>query len=138
METTAKAPVNIVQELIAMHTTRKEAYEKLQHADVVADLKAKLTAGISQSDEFISELMNELSEFGDGVSGEVDRTTEFFTIWKNSMANLENMGKQELSQIYNQLETTLKKNYQQYLDTQVDGTGGLLELLNNQSKALQG
>ena len=138
METIAKTPVNIIQELIAMHSRRKEAYKKLQATEVDADLKTKLTACIAQSDEFITELMNELSEFGDGVSGDVDRDTEFFNIWKNASSNLDNMDKQAVSQIFNEMETTLKKNYQEYIDSQVDGTGQLLEILTNQSTALKG
>jgi hypothetical protein len=44
MESQTRAPVEIVQELIAIHTTRREASGKLKEKGIPEDVSAKLTA----------------------------------------------------------------------------------------------
>ena len=91
METQSKTPVEIVQELIAIHTTRKEVVDKLKEIPVTGNVADKLPGIIKQSDQFISELMNELSNFGDAVQGSVDRDNEYQEIWKKGLQNIDAM-----------------------------------------------
>lgn len=136
METTGKTPVNVTQDLIALLTTRKEAYTRIQQKELTADFASKLSAGITQSDQFIKELLAELSEFGDAVSAEVDRTNKFYSIWNNTLSNIDSTSQEELSKTYEEMEQALKETYQDFLHLESAETGTLVEILRKQTSAL--
>lgn len=126
METETKSPVQIVQEFIALHTTRKEAAEKL-HADPVA---------AQQSDGFIAELMEELANYGDAVMASTDRENEYQQTYTNALGKVESMKAEEQAQTFQELEASLKKMYQTTLESETGLPEPLREILTKQADRL--
>jgi hypothetical protein len=136
MESQTSTPVGIVQELIAIHTTRIEAAGKLKEKELPEDVSAKLTAASQQSDQFITELMNELSNFGDAVQSDVDRDNEYAKIWKNALGNIDSADSQENAQTFQALEDKLKKVYQDFLESTAEMSPSLQEIISKQEEKL--
>ncbi len=136
METQNKTPVEIVQELIAILTTRKEAINKLKEKQVTGNVADGLPAIVQQSDKFISELMNELSNFGDAVAGEANRENEYQVMWKKELPNIDMMSAPEYEQTFQTLEKSLKKMYQNILDKASELPTSLQEILIRQEAKL--
>lgn len=133
MDTQTKTPVEIVQELIAIHTTRKEAVEKLK-LSATEGTRAKTATG--QSDQFIAALMNELSTFGDAVQSEAGRENDYQTTYKNMLAEIDTMSPQQQEQAFQELEEKLKAVYQTLLETKADLPESLQTLLAEQKEQL--
>jgi hypothetical protein len=136
MESQTRTPVEIVQELIAIHTTRKEASAKLKEKGIPEEVLAKLTAASQQSDQFITGLMNELSNFGDAVLSDVDRENEYERIWKNALKNIDATDSHENAQTFQALEDSLKKIYNEILETKDGLPPSLQEIINKQAGKL--
>lgn len=136
METTTKTPVEIIQELLAIYTTRKDAVEKLKVKNLADAEVVKLTHAAEQSDEFIADLMNELSNYGDAVMANVDRENEYQQIWKSSLEKIDTIPPPEGEQLFNTMENTLKKMYQHILDTNADLPDSVVKILNRQLSKL--
>ncbi len=137
MENLAKTPVEIVQELIAVHTTRKEAVDKLTTKSPEEELAAKLSASEQQSDQFITELMNELSNYGDSVKDNVDRENEYQIRWKETSGNIDGMNQEEYRQVFEKLEDSLHQFYADILETGTELPASLQEIITNQAQALR-
>ncbi len=133
MESQIKSPVEIVQELIAIHTTRKEAVDKLTAGQVAGNFAEKLSSSKQQSDEFISELMSELSNFGDGVSAGVDRDNEYQQSWKNVSVNVNETNAVDAEATFQDMENTLKKYYSDIIESQSGLPVSLQEILTKQA-----
>ena len=85
MQNQAVTPVQVIQEIIAMLTTRKEAIEKLKSKPDAGSLAADFNAYARQTDDFISGLQRELSAFGDGVMSDVDRNNAYHGLWREGL-----------------------------------------------------
>ncbi len=131
-----KSPVNIIQELLAIHTTRRDAYSKIKQETNDEQLKNKLNAAIVQSEQFIEELMSELSQFGDAVSGDVDRDNIFINTWKNSIDTVETMDKEELTNIVQNMEDSLQRYYKEFIDLPLEFSESMKEMLQRQANEL--
>ena len=127
MEIQTKTPVEIVQELIALHTTRKEACERL---GMPGDDKNAATA--LQSDQFIAELMNELSNYGDGVQSVADRDNEYQALYKKALGDMDTMQDQERTETFKAMENSLKNMYGSILETNTDLPDPLHEIITTQ------
>src|SRR4051794_5817761 len=120
MSTIAKTPVEVVQELIAVHTTRKEVTEKIKTTALPRDFEGVLSAAEKQSREFIKELLGELSNYGDGVMAAVERDDEYHKIWKDALLNIDFAPIEDRKKIFFDLEESLKKVYRDILEAQTD------------------
>lgn len=130
------SPVALVQKLIAIHTTRKEASEKMaKHTSL--QLQSRLKSVLSQSDKFTNMLLNELSQFGDAVQSEVDRKDEYQQLWNKETNNIETMDEPALSQTFEKSEKSLINIYQQIIDTNHDLPVSLNDLLISQVNELK-
>lgn len=129
-------PVEIVQQLIAIHTTRKEAVEVLAGKNAEQELTAKLSSSAQQSDAFISELMGELSNYGDGVAAGVDRENEYQMMWKETMGKMDSLQPNEYAQTFRNMEESLQRMYKTIIDTKADLPASLQEILTRQLEAL--
>lgn len=127
MDTQTKSPVEIVQELIAIHTTRKEAVEKLQLPE---------GAQSQQSDQFIAALMSELSNFGDAVQSEAGRENEYQTTYKKILPEIDNMTPQQHQQAFGELEAKLKEVYDRLMETKDELPESLQTILTQQKEQL--
>jgi hypothetical protein len=136
MEITTKTPVEVIQELIAIHTTRKDAVEKLTAKKPPNAEVAKLRSAAQQSDEFIAELMNELSNYGDAVMANVDRENEYQEIWKRSLGTIDSISPMEGEQTFQAMESALKKMYEHTLEANSDLPVSVAEILNRQLSKL--
>lgn len=136
MENLAKTPVEIVQELIAIHTTRKEAVDKLTTKAPGEELTAKLSTSAQQSDRFIAELMDELSNYGDSVQAGVDRENEYQVLWKETLSNIDGMNQEEYRQVFEKLEDSLHQFYAGIKETGTELPASLQEIVTNQAEAL--
>ena len=114
METTSQTPVQAIQELVAIHSTRIELAEKLLKKDLPAKLATKLEQIKKQSHDFTTELMGELSNFGDAVTGSVDNNNPYQTRYKETLANMDQIEKEETDKLVGSFEDTLKTIYQGY------------------------
>jgi len=132
-----KTPVDIVQKLIALHTTRKEVCEKMVINTASKDIQDKLNAAMSQSDRFTKALLNELSEFGDAVQSEVNRDDEYHELWNKETANTDTMDASSSSDTFKQLENCLINIYTQTLDKYPDLPVTLNDLLISQVNELK-
>lgn len=131
-----KTPVEIIQQLIAIHTTRKEAVDKLKTLQLTGTTGDTLTAAAQQSDEFIAEWMSELSTYGDAVMASVDREDEYQGIWKGALGKMDSMTQQEGEQTFHSLEDSLKRVYQDTIQSHTDLPASVAEILNSQSGKL--
>ena len=132
-----KSPVEIVQKLIAIHTTRKEASEKMGNNNASLPLKIKLKSAGEQSDRFIKALLNELSQFGDAVQSEVNREDDYQQTWNNALVNIDTIDASTLSDTHQKLENTLLNIYSEILDSYHDLPVSLNDLLISQVKELK-
>ena len=112
MEQALKKPVDIVQELIAIHTTRIEASNRLESSIGAPTLNTLK----NQSTHFISELMNELSNYGDAVTSATERDNEYQEIWTKSLSQLNSLSTNKSEGILNKMEENLKKIYSEILE----------------------
>lgn len=133
MDTQTKTPVEIVQELIAIHTTRKEAVAKLKLSE---SSNAQAATADQQSDQFIAALMNELSTFGDAVQSEAGRENDYQTTYKKMLAEIDTMSTQQHEQTFQELEEKLKAVYQTILETKNDLPESLQKILTEQKEQL--
>jgi hypothetical protein len=137
MSTIAKTPVEVVQELIAVHTTRKEVTEKIKTTGLPRDFEGVLSAAEKQSREFIKELLGELSNYGDGVMAAVERDDEYHKIWKEALLNIDSAPIEDRKKIFFDLEESLKKVYRDILEAQTDLPPAVTEIVNRQFAQVQ-
>ncbi|RYY56941.1 MAG: hypothetical protein EOO09_04475 [Chitinophagaceae bacterium] len=115
MEFTPTQPVELIQQLIAIHTTRKENVTKLQAHGNNKEQEKESQGIAEQSRDFIGGLMQELSGFGDAVSSHVERNNEYQTAWKNAMDADGNISKGSGPTILSETESILKNIYNEVL-----------------------
>lgn len=132
-----KSPVEIVQKLITVNTTRAEACERMEKNDASQDLQEKLKSSAAQSERFIKALLNELSQFGDAVQSEVDREDEYHEIWNKATKNIDTMDALALSETFKQAENSLVNIYSQILDSYPDLPLTLTDLITGQVNELK-
>ena len=133
MDTQTKTPVEVVQELIAIHATRKEAAEKL--ASPAGDQGRQTGPAAEQSDRFIEALMNELSDYGDGVQSVAERENEYQLTYKKILAGIDTMTPQQHQQAFQELEESLKKVYRDFLEKD-ELPGSLQKIIAEQKEKL--
>ncbi len=112
MEIQDKQTVQIVQDLIAIHSLRKEATDRLGKITGAGgkDTSA-LTQANQQSKALLPQLLDELSAYGDGVPSEADRNNEYMNIWNDALARIDALAPDEAIDIFFQLEDSLHHIY---------------------------
>lgn len=137
MNIQTKTPVQIVQELIAIHTDRIELVQKCEGKSIAPDIRSMLTSAKQQSEKYTAELMNELSEFGDAVMASVDHQNDYQVMYKSVLGQLDSMPPTETEQTFRLLEETLKSVYQTVLQTGVELPASLQEIISKQENNLE-
>jgi hypothetical protein len=136
MDTSTKTPVDIIQELLAILSTRKEAADKLISRTDDGELTALLENSRNQSDAFIEPLMGELSHSGDAVQGETVRENEYHSIWQKAFQDIDSLDTLSARSVFQELELALKTHYLS-LQEQTELPESLQELLNEQLAQLK-
>jgi hypothetical protein len=134
--TKTKTPVEIVQEFLAIHTTRKEAMGKLTALRLTSETAAEVMAAAQHNDEAIAAWMGELSNYGDGVMANVDRENDYQRIYKNALGMIEAMTPQERAETFTSLEDSLKKTYKDTITANTELPASINEILNSQLSRL--
>jgi hypothetical protein len=135
-KTKTKTPIQIVQELLAIHTTRKEATEKLIALRLTIDTAAEVRVAAQDNDEAIAEWMGELSNYGDAVMASVDQENEYQKIYKNALGMIDAMTLQEREETFRLLEDSLKRTYQHTIAANTELPASTNEILNRQLNKL--
>lgn len=126
-------PVEIVQELIAIHTTRIEAATRL---GPLASTTLSV-AIITQSKKYVEELMEELSNFGDAVQSTVNRENEFQHTWKEALTKVDSLSKPDCEAIQQNMEAILKTFYQEVISGGNALPASVMQLLHKQSLGIE-
>lgn len=131
-----KTPLEITQELIAIHTTRIEMVEKCIGKAMTPDVKVRFTSAKHQSEKFTKELMTELANFGDAVMSSVDNQNEYQAGYKRVLGKIDAMSPQQTDQAFQKLEASLKNIYETFLKTPALPTS-LQEILSSQDTLIK-
>ncbi|HVG41236.1 MAG TPA: hypothetical protein VM888_06465 [Chitinophagaceae bacterium] len=131
-----KTPITILQELMAMLTTRKEACEKILGKSPDEETKAKLTTCTAQSDVFLNALMSELTQFGDAVMGEVERDNAYQNHWRDALKKADAASAMELYETFAVMEGSLAKTYNELVADGSELPDSLQELLKKQAQEI--
>jgi hypothetical protein len=102
MDTEGKTPVQITQELLADYTSRKELLVEMTGKGLLF----KDTA-MHQTDQLIARLQDELSLYGDGSSGSVDRTNEYHQLVRMLRSDLDKGNDQKIMKSFKETELSL-------------------------------
>jgi hypothetical protein len=137
METQGITPVQIIQELLAMLTTRKEACEKIAAKPDAGASGNRFKDVAAQTDKYVSALQNELSGFGDAVMSDVDRNNEYHRMWKQVLEKAPSASAKELEQDFMRMENTLANAYSEYSSADMKLPESLSVLLAKQAEALK-
>ena len=132
-----KSPVEIVQKLIAIDTTRKEVSERMMKNNAASSMQDKLKLVSAQSEKFVKSLLNELSQFGDAVQSEVNHEDEYHEIWNKLLGNIDNMQASSLEDTFKRSENSLISIYSEFIDSYPDLPTTLHDLLSDQLKELK-
>ena len=132
MEQQVKTPVQIVQELLALHATRLEAAERLKNKVAEEDATI-LTDAHQQSEKFTGELMNELSNYGDAALSGVAHDSDYQKEWTAAIGGIDTMDAQQALNIFRSMEKTLATIYTQYTQEETNLPATLQKLLTRQA-----
>ena len=135
MNTTTQTPVQILQELIAIHTTRIELTEKLAGPDTQSGITGRLAHIRQQSELFTKELMSELSQFGDSIPGSVDNDNPYQQKYREVLGSLD--GSANRAGTLEELETILVSTYKDYLSKTTMEAETIQLLIQKQAAAIQ-
>ena len=131
MKNNTLSSVEITQKALGLLTTRKDICEKLAEKED-GGLSKKLQDTLQQSDQFIKQLMNELSNYGDAVSSEIDRDTEYQAQWKKELEKMNNSEPRSLEKTFDDLEKSLQKAYKEMLENKDNLPESLKNILEKQ------
>lgn len=129
MET--KTPVDVVEEALALQTIRKEAAERLAQR-TNGEGAAEFSTEQQNTDKAISQLMAELSQFGDAVKGAGREQNEVQTIWNDAVTKLDTLNAEQSRQTMHQLKAAMQQQYQQLLSEDHSLPESLQQLLQKQ------
>ncbi|MCG2615145.1 hypothetical protein LZZ85_12670 [Terrimonas sp. NA20] len=125
-------PVDIVQELIAIHTTRIDAARRLNPTlEDAAD-----TPVVLQSTGWITQLTDELSDFGDAVQSIANRENQYQQAWKNALNILDGLSASECKSTWMKMEAILTEHYQHLLLKEESLPRSLLQMIRQQSREI--
>ena len=133
METQDKTTVQWVQDLIAIHITRKEAAHRLYAiAGNDSSMAAKMLAAEKQSQQHLPKLLDELSSYGDGVAADADRNNQYMLLWNNTLAGIDQLLPEDAESIFKQMEEKLRDIYQGLLEGTAELPPSFREILATQ------
>jgi hypothetical protein len=132
MKNNTLSSVEITQKALGLLTTRKDICEKLLDEKKDPSLPKKLEDTLEQSDRFIKQLMNELSNYGDAVSSEIDRDSEYQVQWKKELEKMSNSEPHSLEKTFDDLEKSLRKAFKEMLENKDNLPESLKNILEKQ------
>ena len=136
MKNNISTPVQITQKVLGLLTTRKDICEKLAEK-TAGGLSKKLEDALQQTDRFIKQLMNELSNYGDAVSSEVDRDSEYQSQWKEELEKINNSTYHSSETAFDDLEKRFRKAYKEILENKDNLPESLKNILEKQLQEME-
>jgi hypothetical protein len=134
METLSLTPVQLIQELMAIHSTRIEMASRLAQRATGAGGE-RMQAAAKQSERFNSALLNELSSFGDGVSSDANRDNAYIREWAQVLSTLDGLSPDNAARTFSEFEQLLTEHYTSLLVP--DLPASLEKLIASQAKLVQ-
>lgn len=123
--------MDIVQELLAILTTRAEALERLSFSEGF-----NVKEILSNNQMMIDDLMNELSNFGDAVKSTAVRDNAYQQLWTANLDNIETIEEDDADILFSKLEQLLQKYYTEILIGQNEIAEPFLSILKKQQSDL--
>ncbi len=133
MEQAEKTTVSIIQELIAIHSTRVEASSRLETDENESSLR---NAGV-ESEKFLEELLSELSQYGDAVSATAERNNAYQDIWTKNLTGIEGLDPAQKLEIFANMENSLATIYAEILLKPELLHASLLEMIRRQKQVVK-
>lgn len=130
----AKTPVDIIEALLAMQNTRKEAAERF--AAPQGNASPLFQHAKASAEKAIAQLMSELSQFGDAVKGAGVSDHEFFQLWNEAIAQFPSLSEEQKQHTFEQMERSLQQHYRKTLSEERELPSSLEEVLAAQAKEL--
>jgi aspartate/tyrosine/aromatic aminotransferase len=137
MKNNILSPVQITQKVLGLLSTRKDICEKLLTEKTDTSLSKKLEDTLQQSDQFINQLMSELSNYGDAVLSEIDRDSEYQAQWKKELEKMNNSGFQPSENAFLDLEKSLQNAYKEILENRDNLPESLTNILEKQLREIE-
>lgn len=134
MEDISLSPVSITQKVIALHTTRINVCEKWLAELHDDDFGQKMKMKADQSKQFTDVLMNELSNYGDAVSSQVNRDEEYEALAEELIKNSNN---DTIKDNFDKLDQKLVDIYTNILVNKGDLPESLQKIMESQSSELK-
>ncbi|MEO6820827.1 MAG: hypothetical protein ABI266_07885 [Ginsengibacter sp.] len=132
MENSTLSPASITQKVIALNTTMKEVCQKLLLENLDKSFGEKLEKKLAQINQFTDQLMNELSNYGDAVSSQINRD-EDYEVMANAMMNSDNHDNSEVIKTdYEKLTGKLRDIYTNILSDKNELPASLRNILESQ------
>ena len=132
MKNNTLSSVEITQKALGLLSTRKDICEKPLAEKKDPSLSKKLEDTSEQSDRFIKQLMGELSNYGDAVSSEIDRDSEYQVQWKKELEKMNNSEPHSIEKTFDDLEKSLRKAYKEMLENRDNLPESLKKILEKQ------
>lgn len=123
-------PVDIVQELIAILTTRAEAATRLKPF-ALNTLNASVA---DESTNWVRQLTEELSDFGDAVQPIANRENKYQQAWIVALANLDEQSRTGNEEEWQKMEALLKEHYKHILSKEDVLPASLVKMIRQQDK----
>lgn len=112
-----KNVVDLLQNFIAVHSTRKEiCVHLLENVKDDAALSSDLKSALQNSSVCINELLAELSLSGDAIKGFTDKKDPYHELWNTVLSRMDTASENDMSTGFIQLENELKHMYEKYAD----------------------
>ena len=127
-----KSAVNIIQELIAAHTTRVEAVERLKLNTALTYINHNITL----SKNCIKQLMDELSNYGDAVQSYTDRDNDYQVMWNSNLNNVNEINSEDSKALFTMMEKELICMYDHLLQTNTTFSETLKQIFINQKQII--
>jgi hypothetical protein len=142
MASTTKTTIMALQELLALHTSRSEAYDTFSRQTTDLAHKQLFEKATLTSQTSIKDLLTELSSYGDATQSQVDHQQHFLHLWSMLAQALTDKQEGEIKQA--SLLTSLVaaeeaslKNYSELLTQVSDMPQSVSSLLTKQKEQLQ-
>jgi len=142
MASTTTTTIMALQELLALHTSRSQAYDTFSRQTTDLAYKPLFEKAALNSDASIKGLLIELSSYGDAAQSQVDHQQHFLHFWSMLLQALTDKQEGEIKQaglltsLVAAEEASLKK-YTELLTQVSDMPQSVTSLLSRQKEQLQ-
>jgi hypothetical protein len=126
-----------LQQLIAMHNLRKEAYSKAHEQTQDESLRNTFAHLSQQAEQFLKILMEELTQYGDATLSSVNKDSAFFKIWDKAVSDFTGKPAFLAAEVCRFVEKTVAETYRKVIADTSDLPESSHEILLSQQTLLE-